>query len=467
MKSAFHYFACLALVASTVAGAAAAALTAGDLARIATPYVQHRDVSGASLGIVQGKSAVFTHVGEFGTTMAATGEDAVSFEIGSITKVFTGLLLADAVVRGEVTLDTPIARLLPADVVLPNGAGDKITLRMLATHTSGLPRIPVEIPPDNLENPYASFDDTALWSSLRRVRLDFEPGSRASYSNLAAGLLGTLLARHAGVPYADLLAARITGPLGMEHTTVAVTGAPRDRLAVGHNGSGQPCSPWEFQALAGAGGIRSTVGDMLRFARAVLDPESTPLREAIALTWERQDLKATVAAGGQGLGWMIAGDGQTRWHNGMTGGFHAALYVNRPLHVASVVLLNRSTPAGTELAERLLRIAAGLPDHEPPNLDRADIAVPVEQLNRCVGTFRLNETFALVFEVRDGVLLLTPTGQGTDRLYAESPAVFFSRRVPADLVFEFPPDGGPASAVVLKQGGREMRAPREPDRSAD
>ncbi|MBE2213208.1 MAG: beta-lactamase family protein [Opitutaceae bacterium] len=461
MKPPFPRIALIALLGTGTATAAGPALAPADLARIAAPYVQHRDISGASLGILQDASAVSTHVGAVGTEPGLSADDTTVYEIGSITKVFTSLLLAEAVVRGEVTLDTPIAGLLPPDVVLPEGAGDTITLRMLATHTSGLPRIPVEIPPDNPENPYASFDDTALWSSLRRVRLDFEPGTRASYSNLAAGLLGTLLARRAGVSYPELLAARITGPLGMEHTTVGVTGSPRDHLAIGRNGSGQPWSPWEFQALAGAGGIRSTIGDMLRFARAMLQPEGTPLREAIALTWERQALKATVAPGGQGLGWMIAGDGQTRWHNGMTGGFHAALFVNRKLGVASVVLVNRAAPAGSELAEHLLRAAAGLPERQPPNRDRAEIVVPVEQLERCVGTFRLNESFALVFEVRDGVLLLMPTGQGTDRLFAESPAVFFSRRVPADLVFEFPSKGDPASAVVLRQGGREMRAPRE------
>ena len=110
-----------------------------------------------------------------------------------MSKVFTSLLLADAVIRGEVTLDTPVAQLLPNDVAMSGDAGAKITLRMLTTHTSGLPRIPPEIPPDDYRNPYAAYGEHERWETLRHVKLAFAPDTKASYSNLGAGLPGTLL----------------------------------------------------------------------------------------------------------------------------------------------------------------------------------------------------------------------------------------------------------------------------------
>ncbi|HYD85600.1 MAG TPA: hypothetical protein VEA63_16145, partial [Opitutus sp.] len=193
-----------------------------------------------------------------------------------------------------------------------------------------------------------------------------------------------------------------------------------------------------------------------------LHPETTPLRKAIDLCWEKQDLRASLSPGGQALGWMLASDGRTRWHNGMTGGFHAALFVSRELRVATIFLCNRSTPVGTEVAENLVRRAAGQPERAVPNRDRATVALTTDQLDRCTGTFRISPQFALVVERRNQALFVTPTGQSTDRLYAAAPDTFFSRRVAAELVFDLPTDGGGATALTLKQSGRQARAVREP-----
>ncbi len=443
----------------------AAPLTESDLKQHVATLVENKTLQAVSLGIIQpgNSSAITAHAGGLSTAKAVPPDDRTLYEIGSITKVFTALLLADAVVRGEVTLDTPIARLLPADVALPDNAGERITLLMLATHTSGLPRIPAEISAINFTNPYAAYDESDLWKTLRRVKLDFEPGTKAGYSNLAAGLLGTLLARNAGTTYEQLLLTRIAQPLGMTDTVLTPSEEQRTRFAPAFTSAGLPWSHWEFQSLAGAGGIRSTTADMMRFAAAMLHPADTPapLAKAIELAWERQSLTATFVPGGQALGWMLAGDGKTRWHNGMTGGFHSALFINRELGAASLLLANRSNPAGTGLAESLFRRAAGIPERPMPNKDRAEVALTEAQLDRCTGTFRITPKFALTFERQNLALVLTPTGQPADRLYAASPETFFSRRVAADIVFEFPSDGGPATALTLKQNGREARAVRE------
>lgn len=439
----------------------AATLTEADLKQHVAALVENKTLQAVSLGVIQPGGSITAHSGVLAASKPVAPDDRTLYEIGSISKVFTSLLLADAVVRGEVTLDTPIARLLPADVVPPDHAGERITLRMLATHTSGLPRIPAELSALNFTNPYATYDEADLWKTLQHVKLDFEPGKKAGYSNLAAGLLGALLARNAGVTYAELLATRITRPLGMNDTVLIPGEELRARFAPPFTSTGLPWSYWDFKALAGAGGIRSTTADMMLFAAAMLQPADTSLQKAIELSWERQNLSESFSPGGQALGWLLAGDGKTRWHNGMTGGFHSALFINRELGIATLLLSNRSTPVGTELAESLVRRAAGIPERPMPNRDRPEVALTAEQLDRCAGTFRLSPKFAMTFERRNLALFLTPSGQPTDRLYAASPDTFFSRRVAAELVFEFPADGGPATALTLKQSGRETRAPRE------
>jgi CubicO group peptidase (beta-lactamase class C family) len=421
-------------------------------------------------GVLHGVSAVVVtpagtrtlHAGRRSPGGAAMPDDRTLYEIGSVTKVFTALLLADAVVRGEVTLETPIAELLPAGVSLPGDAARAITLEMLATHRSGLPRIPAELDATDYRDPYAAYGEDELWATLRSVRLEFAPGERAAYSNLGAGLLGTLLARRAGVSYGELLAARITGPLGMTDTVVEVAAADSGRVAPPHTGAGEPWSSWHFRALAGAGAIRSSVADLGRFGRAVLDPESTPLGAAIELAWKVRDRSSGLSPGGNALGWLLAGDGATRWHNGMTGGYHAAVFVHRDLGVAVAVATNRSTPAATGIAEQLTRLAAGLPAAARPHADRAEVALTDAQLDRLVGTYRLSPTFLFVVERRNRSLYLTPTGQPTDRLYAASETLFFSRNVPAEIDFELAAGGGSAVGLVLRQGGRETPGRREP-----
>lgn len=440
---------------------AATPISRDDLAREIAPHFEQNTLQGVSLGVVQPSGGISAHFGKLSPGDGPSPSDETIYEIGSISKVFTALLLADAVVRGELALDTPIAKLLPADVVLPEGAGDRITLRMLATHTSGLPRIPAEIPPDQLTNPYARYGEAELWTTLRRVKLDFEPGTRASYSNLAAGLLGTLLARQAGCTYEQRLRERILAPLGMDHTSLQLGDAQRRHLAPPFTAAGKPWSAWDFDALAGAGGIRSTLPDMLRFAEAWLRPESTPLRAAMELAWASQPVASPVSPGGQALGWMIAGDRHTHWHNGMTGGFHAALFLNREEGVAIVWLANRSHPVGTQFAEKIFRLAAGRAARPAPNATRSEVALSPAQIDRCVGTYRLNAKVTLLCERRSDALFVTPSGQPTDRLFAAAADTFFSRRAPVELVFELPESGGAAPAVVIVQGGRRQRAVRE------
>ncbi|MFC1405617.1 MULTISPECIES: serine hydrolase [Streptacidiphilus] len=206
-------------------------------------------------------------------------DPATRFEVGSVTKTFTALVLAEAVARGDVSLNDPVARYLPPGTAPAHRSGEPITLLHLATHTSGLPRLPRGMLRTAARswssNPYGSYSDRQLLSSLAATRVRARPGSRVHYSNLGVGLLGRALAEAAGVPYAELLRDRVLEPLSLTRTTCD----PGCAQATGYwHGRARP--PWSIAALPGAGALRSTAGDLLRYLLVLLDPTVAAGRRA-------------------------------------------------------------------------------------------------------------------------------------------------------------------------------------------
>ncbi|MFC9325069.1 serine hydrolase domain-containing protein [Kitasatospora sp. NPDC057015] len=217
------------------------------------------------------------------------GERAVRadtrFEIGSVTKTFTALLLAEMAARGDVRYDDPIDRYLPADAVPGYPHERPITLLHLATHTSGLPRLPVGLTPAVVPRwftrPYATFGPSHLLRALPRTPVRGTPGDTVRYSNLGCGLLGLLLANAAGQRYEELLRSRICGPLGLVDTSCGPGGEP----GTGYR-RGRRVPSFRLPALPGAAALRSTADDMLRYLQAHLALDAVPLPErtdAVAL----------------------------------------------------------------------------------------------------------------------------------------------------------------------------------------
>ncbi|MFF2044490.1 serine hydrolase domain-containing protein [Kitasatospora sp. NPDC058170] len=200
------------------------------------------------------------------------------FELGSVTKTFTGLLLAEMAARGEVGYDDPIDRYLPADAAPGYPHERPITLLHLATHTSGLPRLPVGLLPAAaprwFTRPYATFGPAHLLRALPRTPVRGTPGAQVRYSNLGCGLLGLLLANAAGQRYDDLLAARVCGPLGLVDTSCG----PGREEAAGYR-RGRRVPSFRLPALPGAAALRSTADDMLRYLQAHLALDAVPLPE--------------------------------------------------------------------------------------------------------------------------------------------------------------------------------------------
>jgi serine-type D-Ala-D-Ala carboxypeptidase/endopeptidase len=268
------------------------------------------------------------------------GGDTV-FEIGSVGKVFTALLLADMVPRGEVALDDAVAQFLPPEVRVPERGGRAVTLRDLASHYSGLPRMPTNFFPRDPANPYADYTVEQLYQFLAGYQLTRDVGSQYQYSNLGFGLLGHALARRGGADYEQLVTARIAAPLGLASTRIALSPQLKARLAVGHNERLEPVPGWDDTTLAGAGSLRSSVNDLLAFLGAQLDQRKSPLRSAMrAMLAVRAPTDAPDVD--IALGWHVSKrDGaELAWHNGGTGGYSSFVGFSPGARVGIVVLAN-------------------------------------------------------------------------------------------------------------------------------
>ncbi len=373
------------------------------------------------------------------------------FEIGSVTKTFTALLLARGVLAKRWTLDTPVATLLP-DYRIPVRNGRSITLGLLAEQFSGLPRLPGNLQPADLGNPYADYGPDRLKAFLASYSLPRDPGVAYEYSNLGFGLLGEALAQRSKVPYGELLQRDVLAPLAMNSTGVELTASMRKHLAVGHDEEGKPARHWQFGALAGAGALLSTGDDMLRYLQANMGLLKTPLAAAMRLAHEpRRDI-----GGGDriGLAWMIhhTPHGDVVWHNGETGGYSSFIGFTSDGR-RGVVILTNGTGAPQELGFAVL-----LPSLPVPEVHKA-IAVPAAQLDAYAGQYTLAPGFVLTVSRQGDQLFAQATGQGAFPLFASARDVFFARVTP--LTIEFARDAaGKVNGLVLHHNGQDRRAAR-------
>jgi CubicO group peptidase (beta-lactamase class C family) len=388
------------------------------------------------------------------------------FEIGSITKVFTSLLLADAVGRGEVALTDPIAKYLPTSVKVPERNGRSITLVDLSTHTSGLPRLPTNFVPKDMSNPYVDYSVQQMYEFLSTYQLPRDIGSTWEYSNFGGGLLGHVLARRAGIDYEALVRARITGPLGMTHTSITLSAEMKARLAPGHTAALQPAANWDLPTLAGAGALRSSANDMLTFlAAAIGAPSSSPLGQAF------QTMLATRRPTGQpglemALGWLAFKDqaSEVIWHNGGTGGYRTWIGYEPRSRTGIVILTNASTLAGPDdIGRHLLTPSSPLLQNFPaaptPPKPRNETRIDPSVFDRYVGRYQLAPSVVITIS-RDGDRFMGQlTGQPAIEIFAESEKSFFLKVVDAQLTFETDAQNK-AVAVVLHQNGIDQRAVR-------
>lgn len=389
------------------------------------------------------------------TTYAAAGNvgvpdvppERILFEIGSISKVFTGLVLAQAVVEGRVRLDTPIRELMDSTQKFTDSRVGDITLRQLATHTSGLPRLPEDLDLGaNPLDPYAHYDRTRLNQTLSQQRLAGKPPFANAYSNFGVGLLGDLLARLYGKSWEQLIKEKVTQPLGLPDTVITLSEEQQHRLAPPFAGNA-PALPWHLNALQGAGALHSTAADLITFGRALLHPEQTPMPKAIELL-----LSPQTSDGGIGLAISrsrLFGEAVYE-HGGGTGGYVAGWFVLPERQVIQVVLINNTVLADSAVIAATREVTAS-PEAAP--------TPAMAELQTYPGIYAVDSKVRFTVVLRGNQLFAKLSGQAFLALYPLATAGrFFYKEVPAEIQFESA--NGKVKSLTLLQNGREVRANR-------
>lgn len=427
-----------------------------QIERLVAPAVESGVVVGMAIGVIADGQTQTFGFGKASATSPQPPDETTLFEIGSVTKVFTALALADMARQGLVSLDDPVGKWLPSSVQVPSREGKEITLAHLAMHASGLPRLGRILEAQALRHPldpYAKFTVDDLYATLASTRLASVPGTRYAYSNLGVGLLGHVLARRAGMSYEELIRRRIGEPLGMRETCVALPDTWKSRLAEGHDIDGNPLPPWEIVTLAGCGGLRSSVRDLVRFVQGNLGLLPSSLGEAIQTTHvPRLDIGPNEAIC---LGWHLKKAEGILWHNGQTGGYHSFVGLRKNPPIGVVVLGNSAGGTVDTIGYRLLDLLDG---KEPKPLPiRVPTRVDPAILEQYVGNYELYPNFILSVTRTGDRLWVQATGQPRLGIYPESETRFFYRAVDAQITFVRNQDGK-VDRLILHQHGLSLPA---------
>ena len=298
--------------------------------------------------------------------LGAASPDSI-FQIGSITKTFTGLALASMAAQGKVRLDEPVRELLlKATAVRPQGG--EITLLDLATHRSGLPSIPLNLRRNGRPNPGADYRTPDFYQWLEKRGFGKPGGATFRYSNAGFGLLGEALSARAGMPYPELVRSLVTAPLEMSDTVLTPREEQRERVIRAFDAKHRPAKPWELDALAGAGAIYSTAADMLTYLEANLNAEGRAFAES-------HGLRGEIGRGMQiALAWLYDTEDGVYWHNGAISGYTAHAFFHPKGRYAAVVLVNNGI-GGMPYADLISRyLRDGLAG--APTVSMASVAVP-------------------------------------------------------------------------------------------
>lgn len=409
-------FATLALV---LAAANAYAMTDVELRKIVGQRL-HGDRTGACMAVAMiEKDAVartFTCADDKDTARV----DAKSaFEIGSVTKTMTAALLADLIVHGKASLDDPLSDYLPAGTKVPVFEGKKILLRHVVTHTSGLPVLPARLGVTDMSDPYANLTEDALLASLGDAKLSAAPGTKFEYSNFASMVLSYAVARRVGEDYETLIRQRLFTPLKMDSAYIKQLPASV-HAAQGHSPNGKAVPAWNFSTnLAGVGGVRATLDDMVKYVVGELGKPVTPITPALRLS--QQPVSRTPP---MGMNWMLARIGEriVHVHEGATGGFSSFVALDNKRQRGVVILSDTSwhsvgglEPLGLHLIDE------SFPAGKPRKLTKPES----ELLDGLAGQYEVGTGMKMRVGRKDDALVIRVEGQGEHIMGYDSAGDFF------------------------------------------
>jgi len=419
-----------------------------SIARLLADRMEHNGV-GMVVGVIDGERRMIVAHGESGAANGRSLDGATLFQLGSLTKVITGLLLSELVAGGEVALDDPVSTFLPSAVTMIE-AGRPITLRDLATHTSGLPSMPTNFDIHGQPDPYEAYPVDSLWSFLSSYRPGRAPGTAYEYSNLGVSLLGRALALRAGTTYEALVRERVLTPLGMNSTSITLDSDQRERLAPGHGPDLRPIRTMEMATLQASGSLRSTADDMLRLLDAYLGRTDAPRFAEAAKLQLREGVQIDSTFRPLGLG--LRSDG-TYVHAGGKEGYRSGLAFNPGTGNGAVVLANTRTYDSEPMA-----IALYLATGEPlPPASRAPAAKPhvgmsSDELARFAGRYRSEDGRAWEVAVAGELLRIRYPNSSIFEFVPSGPRDFFYNAGNDDITFVEDAEGRVVGMTVYGDG---------------
>jgi len=379
------------------------------------------------------------------------------FEIASVTKVFTALLLADMVEKNEVALSDPASKYLP-DIKLPERNGHLITLVDLATHTSGLPFMPADAPPLN-DPAAAKYSGDDLKRYLASYQLARDIGSDWDYSNIGYWVLSEALAARAGREVKDLIRQRVLIPLKTLDTEFELSAKMKSNLAPGHNNALQPAPAIStvpiYSIMPAGGGLYSTANDLLTFLAECTGYEPSPLAPAMNLMLSnRRPIKP---GDEQALGWNVYGkdSDQVIFRDGSSFGYASAIAYDPKSRAGVVVLTNQIGDVG-DIARHLLR--PDFPLAKPANTKHIEITLDPRVLDSYVGQYEAKgEGIFVVARENDFLTLESPGDWGLPklRIRPENQRDFFATELPVKITFQTRPDGKVGSLTIYPPRGQK------------
>jgi CubicO group peptidase (beta-lactamase class C family) len=452
---------------------ASSSTRAATLWRLAALLVLISPTLGAAQDVARMEEVIRARVDDqsfMGTVLVARGDDVIlrqgygfanlewripnvpsaKFRLGSLTKQFTAAAMLLLEERGMLSVDDPVKKHWPD----APPAWDAVTIFHLLTHTSGIPnftndpdyRKEWKLEPATPEKTIGYFRDRPL---------DFAPGERMSYSNSGYVLLGYLIERASGQTYAEFLHANIFEPLGMHDSGYDTNAEILPQRAAGYSPTprGLVNAPYIDMTIPyAAGGLYSTTDDLLRWTQGLFGGR--------LLSDASLEKMTTPFMNDYAFGVLVSNaDGRSSvLHDGGIEGFntHLAYYPESKITVA--VLANVNGQAANQLARQLGQLAHGDAVQLPS--ERTSIELPRERLERLVGSYELAPTATMIITLEGDQLMSRLGPQRVVPLYAESETEFFARVVDAEIEFELDASGN-ATALVLRQGGRDLRAPRQ------
>jgi CubicO group peptidase (beta-lactamase class C family) len=418
----------------------------------------HDNAVGVVVGVLepQGRRIIaYGHRNE-GDSRPLDGESV--FEIGSVTKVFTALLLAEMVQKNQVALTDAVAKHLPASVKVPERNGRFITLLDLATHTSGLPFMPENAPAFN--DPAATkYSATDLRQYVTSYQLTRDIGAEWDYSNIGYWLLSEALSFRAGTNLENLVRTRVIAPLKLAKTDFALLPKMKANLAVGRDASSQPAPSVStlpvYSVMPAAGGLYSTANDLLTLLSVAMDYERSPLAPAVETTVSTR--RPAGSGNEQALGWTVIGKGadQLIFRDGGTYGYASSIAWDPKKRVGVVVLSNHQGSVD-DIARHLLR--PNTPLAKPASAKHTEISIDPKVLDTYAGRYEAKgEGVFTVAREADFLTIESPADWGLPklRIRPESTQDLFASELPLRVTFQTGGDGHVTGLLIYPPRGQK------------